>query len=368
MECTDKKWLNTDEYLNWFNSLARQRRIPLAGSMELTYRCNLGCVHCYLGPMSERHYLGPEEMSTGQVLNVIDDIVDAGCLYLLLTGGEPLLRNDFPEIYRYAKKSGLIVTVFSNGTLVTEEIIRLFREFPPREVEISLYGSTPETYEKISGVPGSYNKCIDGIRLLLDNKIKVNLKTILMTLNSHELFDIEGMAKSFGTRFRFDAAISPCLNGDNTPLTLRVSPEEAIDKELANKENLLQWKKFFNESKDRRLTDSLYGCGAGMTGFHIDPSGNLLPCMMVNDIHCNLLETGFMRGWNDMISQISDRKSDPDFVCRSCEKINLCGYCPAFFRLETGAENICSEYICRTGDLRYQRIKDYEMEGAGYEK
>jgi radical SAM protein with 4Fe4S-binding SPASM domain len=367
VECTKHEWPETNEYLEQFITMARQRRIPLSGSFELTYRCNLKCVHCYLGYQDERQRHGYTEMSAGKIMDIIDEITDAGCLYLLFTGGEPLLRDDFPKIYRHAKESGLLVTVFSNGTLISEKVAALFQDLPPHEVEISLYGATASTYEKITGVPGSYKKCMLGIKLLVDNNIKVNLKTILMTLNSHELLKMENIAKGFGCRFRFDAAISPCMGGDTAPLSLRVPPEEAIDNEFSNPERLRQWNKFFEESKNHKLINDLYGCGAGVTGFNIDPSGNLLPCIMASDIWYNLSETGFLAGWKDMILRLRNKKAAPDFACRGCEKINLCGYCPAFFRLENGAEDMRSEYICRMGELRYQRIKDYHLGGADYD-
>jgi len=363
VECTEGKWLGTNEYLEKFIAMARERRIPLAGSIDLTYRCNLGCVHCYLGSRAERQKHSAREMSTGRIFEVIDEITDAGCLYLLLTGGEPLLRDDFQKIYRHAKERGLVVTVFSNGTLITDKVIELFRNLPPREVEISLYGATAQTYEKITGVRGSYERCMRGIKLLADNNIKVNLKTILMTLNCHELSKMENISKRFCARFRLDAAISPCFCGDKTPLKFRVSPEEVIEMEFSSSERAHLWKKFFESSKNHLLVDTLYGCGAGVTGFHIDPFGNLQPCMMILDIQYNLHETGFLTGWDDMILKIRDKKAGSDFACRGCEKINLCGYCPAFFRLETGAEDVRSEYICRMGDLRYQRIKDAHWGG-----
>ena len=366
MHCAEQKWLSTDEYLTQFITTCRQRRIPLSGSIEVTHRCNLRCVHCYLGPQTGRPKSGEREMSTGKVLDILDEITDAGCLHLLITGGEPLLRDDFPAIYEHAKKRGLLVTVFSNGTLITERVIGMFRALPPQEVEITLYGATAPTYEKITGVQGSFEKCLDGIKLLTDNHIKVNLKTILMTLNRDELFEMENMAKNFGARFRFDAAISPCFGGDKTPLTLRIAPEDAIDMEFSDRERLQQWKTFFEVSKKHLLTDYLYECNAGMTGFHIDPAGNLQPCMMVLDVRYNLSETGFLTGWNDMILKLKAKKAGVDFICRGCEKINLCGYCPAFFRLENGAEDIRSEYICRMGNLRYQRIKDQDLGGDNY--
>ncbi len=355
MQCTERKWPGPDEYLEQFITMARQRRIPLSGSLEITSRCNLKCAHCYLGPHGEE--ADRTEMSTGRILGLIDEITNSGCLHFLITGGEPLLHDDFPRIYRYAKERGLLVTVFSNGTLVTDRVVGLFRELPPYEVEITLYGATAPTYERITGVRGSYEKCMRGIRLLVDNKIRLGLKTILMTLNRHELSEMENIAKGFGSRFRFDAAICPGFGGDQTPLDLRVSPEEVVDREFADDERARQWRQFYYVSKEHVLIDELYGCGAGITGFHIDSTGSLRPCLMVHDIGYDLSEIGFFEAWKDLIARLKEKKAGPDFPCRGCAKINLCGYCPAFFRLENGAEDVHSEYICRLGDLRYQRIQ-----------
>jgi radical SAM protein with 4Fe4S-binding SPASM domain len=362
-QCTEQKWLSTEEYLTKFLETSRQLRVPLSGSLEVTHDCNLRCVHCYLGPQAKRQKHDEEEMDTGRIQDLIDEIADAGCLYLLLTGGEPLLREDFSEIYSHAKEQGLLVTVFSNGTLMTEKHLALFRELPPREVEITLYGATPLTYENITGVSGSYKACLDGIRRLLDAHIRVNLKTILMTINRHELCEMERMARSFGCRFRFDAAISPGMGGEKTPLQFRVPPAEAVRLELSDDQRISQWKTFLDASEGHTLVDEMYGCGAGVTGFHIDPFGNLQPCLMTLDMRYNLSQGPFLTGWNDIVSRIRDKKAAPDFACRGCGKINLCGYCPAFFRLENGGEGERSEYICTMGELRYQRITHHYPEG-----
>jgi MoaA/NifB/PqqE/SkfB family radical SAM enzyme len=359
VQCPERKWLSNDEYLEKFITTARQRRIPLSGSIEITSCCNMKCAHCYLGPRGEKPWRA--EMSAAKIQHIIDEVADAGCLYILFTGGEPLLRDDFSQIYRYAKERGLLVTIFSNGTLVTDAIVELFRELPPQEVEVSLYGATAPTCERITGIGGSYEKCMRGIKLLVDNKIKISLKTILMTLNIHELTGMQSIAKSFGSRFRFDAAICPGFGGDRTPLELRVSPEEVVDREFADVEKVRQWKNYFEGSKGHLLTDELYGCGAGVTGFHVDSTGHLHPCLMMHDICYDLSETRFVEAWKDMMPRIKERKAGLDFPCRGCIKINLCGYCPAFFSLENGAEGAHSEYICRMGGLRYQRIKDLNI-------
>jgi len=154
MECTETSLSSGVEFVRAFNQKSAKLRIPLSGSLELTRHCNLSCIHCYATDSSGDILPGDSrqrEMETTKILSVIDEICEAGCLYLLITGGEPLLRKDFPEIYRYAKRKGLVITVFSNGILIKEEIIELFKVLPPHVVEISLYGATAETYEKSPG-------------------------------------------------------------------------------------------------------------------------------------------------------------------------------------------------------------------------
>ena len=359
LECANSQWLSNKEYLQKFNLKAVKSRIPLSGSIDLTYRCNLRCVHCYLGPQTLIQKKYKNEMNTSQLLSVIDEITEAGCLYLLLTGGDPLLRKDFYEIYSHAKKNGLLVTVFTNGTLITDKVLSLFDDLPPYIVEISLYGATASTYEKITRVTGSYGRCLQGIRKLLDHNINVRLKTILMTLNRHEFYEIEALAKNFGVKFRFDAAIFPCLNGDKTPLSLRVPPEDAIEKEFSDPYRVKQWGKYFKRTNRQSISDRLYNCGAGITGFHIDPYGNLKPCLMVRNISYKLIDNTFSNGWQNFIPKISEKKAGNIYSCNQCINQHLCGFCPAFFELENGAEDIRSEYLCEMGNHRYQQMNNY---------
>lgn len=359
MKCKEPEWPSTKEYMEHFIARTEKLRIPFSGSFELTHRCNLNCVHCYLGPQDSRQAHKGREIGTARILSLLDEITAAGCLDLLITGGEPLLREDFTVIYRHAKENGLLVTLFTNGTMVTDDIMQLFCELPPVEVEISIYGASATTYENITGVPGSYERCLSGVKALLYNGTRVNLKTILMTLNSHELDDMGNIAKEFGIKFRFDAAISPCMNGNSAPLSLRVSPEEAVEKEMSDPLRVEQWGRFFEKFKDSTLGNDLYGCSAGLTAFHVDPYGRLMPCMMTMDIGCNISKTPFMTGWEDIMKRIKGRKAGADFVCRGCKKINFCGYCPGLFRLENGQEDICSEYLCQIGNLRFQYIYEH---------
>ncbi len=355
MECTDTSRLSNAEYFKWFNNKSSQLRVPLSGSIDLTHRCNLRCVHCYIDHPDKN---SPIEMNTDRILSLINEITDAGCLDLLISGGEPLMHKDFIDIYTHIKRNGILVSVFTNGTLITDSIISLFKELPPQTVEISLYGATAPTYEKITGVKESFKRCLKGIQNLLDNKINVKLKTILMTLNQHEFFDMENIAKDFGVKFRFDPAIFPCFTGDKSPINLRVSPEEAIEKEFSNDERRRDWKDFFKRYKDSHILDTIYYCGAGITDFYIDPYGNLQPCLMPTDLIYNLNEGDFLTGWNTVIPLILEKKPASDYACIKCESRMLCGYCPAFFRLENDSEDIPSEYLCAMGKYRFQMIQN----------
>jgi len=357
MDCAQTEWLGDKEYFQKFNRKVVQQRIPLTGSIDLTHRCNLRCVHCYLGNKEVINGKREEELSTTQWISIIDQITDAGCLYLLITGGEPLLRKDFGEIYRHAKKNGLLVTVFTNGTMITDEIIELFSDLPPQTVEISLYGATAPTYEKITGFHGSYDKCRGGIERLLEHQINLRLKTILITLNHHEFYDIENIAKKYGVKFRFDPAIFPCFSGDKAPIEMRIHPSEAVEKEFSDEDRSRQWKDYFERVKGISVADNLYNCGAGLNSFHIDPYGRLQPCLMVSNLQYNLLTGGFQAGWRDVLPRLRKRKAGAASACNKCEKISLCGFCPAFFELETGAEDICSEYLCALGQYRFQAIE-----------
>ena len=363
MQPSDTRCPTNQEWLKQFHVKAAEQRVPVSGSLELTTSCNLKCVHCYLGLQQNRNKTRNLEMSTRQVISILDEITEAGCLSLLITGGESLLRKDFPEIYRHARRKGLLVSVFTNGTVITDEILELFSDFHPRQVEISLYGATRATYEKITRVRGSYEKCLDGITRLLARHINVKLKTVLMIYNRHELSAMKEMASEYGVKFRFDPDIFPCLeNEDKSALNLRVPPEEVIEIEASDEERLRHWVDYYEKRKDLPVTENLYECGAGLTSFHIDPYGNVSPCLMTPQYKYTLRNSKFINRWRDDIAAIREKKPRGGYACNSCEMRVACTGCPGFFAVENGVEDIRSEYLCAMGKLRYERIRSRELE------
>lgn len=333
-------------------------RVPLFATLELTSRCNLKCVHCYLGPQEEQWKKRSQEMDTSKVLSLVDEFVAAGTLFLLITGGDPMVHRDFKTVYRYAKEKGLVVTVFCDGILVDEAMIALFEELPPSVVEVSLYGATRETYEAVTRVKGSYEKAIRGIRRLLDHGVHVNLKTVLMTVNQHELPAMRDMARAWGVSFRTDNAIFPCLpTGDMSPLQYRVTPREAVAAELSDPQRLDEWVRYVEERKDAPRGEMTYRCGAGVNSFHVDPFGYASPCLMTTQYRASLHERGFDSLWRKELVQLRSNRPRPDYGCNSCEMQVACSGCPGFNFHETGHEDVKSEYVCETTRERWQAIQ-----------
>jgi radical SAM protein with 4Fe4S-binding SPASM domain len=322
-------------------------RIPLVGGIELTERCNLKCAHCYIA-----HDPKKKEMSSEQIFRVLDEITDAGCLWFLITGGEPLMRDDFLDIYTYTKKKGLIVTLFTNGTLITPEIADCLKEYTPLMIEITIYGNTKETHEKVTGVPGSFKRCQEGIDLLLEREIPLKLKTMVMTLNKDELCDMKEYAEELGVEFRFDPVLNPRLDGSKDPCSLRISPEEVIELDIADEKRIKEWREFCKKFLGPSESRNLYICGAGVSSFHVDAYGKLSICIMSRYKSYDLLQGSFKEGWNGFIPQFLNQKPKNEYKCGQCELISLCGQCPGWAWLECGDPEAPVEYLCQIAHLR----------------
>src|SRR5271168_5609602 len=171
------------------------KRAPMQVSIEVTRRCPLEGQHCYNNlPMSDEQARG-REMPTGEHFRMLDELVEMGCFWLLYTGGEIFARKDFLEIYTYAKKKGFLITLFTNGIMVNEQIADYLVEWPPFAIEITLYGRTRETYEALTAIPGSYDRCLRGIKLLKERGLPLKLKTVATSINKHEIFAMKQFAE-----------------------------------------------------------------------------------------------------------------------------------------------------------------------------
>jgi len=295
------------------------------------------------------------------LLRTLDEVTEAGCLFLLITGGEPLLKRNFTEVYRRAKLNGIFVTVFTNGTLVDDRILDLFEELPPLVVEVSLYGATAETFERITRVPGSFKKCVKGIERLVARGLKVRLKTPLMTLNEDEFDQIERLAReTYELDFRFDVSLLPTFGGDRDPVTLRVPEEKSVAKQFATEERRVGWKNYLRGLEPNNGFERLYQCAAGSNSFHIDAYGRLTACMLLKEPAHDLRASGFLDGWTNVLTAVREQTAAPGFPCRRCRLRNLCNYCPAAFQLEEQSGKP-PEHYCTLARTRYEYIKSLHL-------
>jgi len=332
-------------------------RVPLSGSLAMTHRCHLRCVHCYLG---DERFAPPEEgeCDTGFWLSVVDQLADAGCLNLLFTGGEPLLRPDLPAVYERAIRRGILLGLFTNGILVDDRILGLFAECPPQLIEITLYGASAEVYERVTGVAGSFTRCLHGIDALLERGQTVALKAMILRENQHEIEAMRELARARDLEFRVDPALFPRFDGDPAPLAHRIPADEAIAIEMRNEDLARRTAEYFTRKRDVRDEKRLFGCLAGVTGFHIDPRGTLLPCLMVSTHGFDLRQGTFRRGWDEVLPAFHEQGIVAGYECNVCELRNLCGVCPAQTALETGSHFCKADYTCRLGEARRAAIAD----------
>ena len=354
MECPHIPKIGYGEFGKRLREKIGAKRVPLAGSLELTFRCNLRCVHCYLGD-ARLGIPGNEELSYGEICDLLDQIVDEGCLWLLLTGGEPLLRPDLLETYTYAKQKGLLISLFTNGTLITPEIADYLQDWRPFQVEITLYGRTRETYERVTGVAGSYERCLRGIELLLDRDVPLRLKSMALTLNKHEILAMKEYAEGLGVSFRFDPMVNAGLEGAKEPTGLRLAPEEVLELDLADPERADEWRRFC----DRALRmspdpDRIYVCAAGMRSFHVDPHGLLSMCLISRAPSYDLRRGSFREGWHRFLPEVRDEAASEAYECNQCELISLCGQCPGWAHLEHGDQEKRVDFLCQVAHLRAQ--------------
>jgi radical SAM protein with 4Fe4S-binding SPASM domain len=357
VECLHIPQISYGAFCRRLGAETHGRRMPWLGSIELTARCNLRCVHCYINCAATDPAAEKRELTTGELQELIDQIESEQSLSILLTGGEPLIREDFLEIYTYVKKKGLLVTLFTNGTMITPEIADYLTEWPPRSVEITLYGATRQTYEAVTRIPGSHSRCLQGIRLLLERRIPIALKTVLLTVNRHELQAMRAYADGLGVSFRYDWNLNARLDGGKSPVEFRVSPEDVVSIERGDVERMHDLKQFTDRFRRSPLQpENLYFCGAGMTSFHVDPYGGLSVCLMSRVPSYDLREGTFRQGWLEFIPQVLSQKRRFPSPCQSCDLVFLCGQCPGWGRLESGDPERPVEYLCRLAHLRAEAI------------
>jgi radical SAM protein with 4Fe4S-binding SPASM domain len=331
-------------------------QVPVNGTIELSHRCPLECAHCYNNLPMDDGVARRNEMTTEEIKRVLDELAEVGCLWLCFTGGEIFARADFMDIYRHAKERGFLITLFTNGTLITERIADQIAAMPPFAIEITLYGRTKAVYESLTGIPGSFEKCMRGIDLLIERKLPLALKTVAVTINKHELKAMKKFADEKGVEFKFDQAINPRIDCSASPLAVRLSPAEVVAIDLEDTRRAAEWRYLAVDLAAPPLQEGeiplVYDCGGGISSFAIDPYGNMSICVLSKVDQYNVREGSVREGWEKFLHSVRFRHATRITKCSSCALHSMCGSCAAFSELENGDPEEPVDFLCRTAHLR----------------
>jgi radical SAM protein with 4Fe4S-binding SPASM domain len=331
------------------------KRAPVDVSIEMTRRCPLDCQHCYnnlpMGDIAARN----RELSKQEYEAILDELADMGVIWLLFTGGEIFARKDFLEIYTYAKQKGFLITLFTNGILINEKIADYLLDFPPFAIEITLYGRTRGTYEALTQLPGSYDRCMRGIRLLRERGLPLKLKTVGTKVNCHEVIGMREFAEQeLGVDFKFESLINPRIDCSQAPLQVRLSPEEVVALDLNWPKLAGEYRQLLEQTiaKPAKPESKVYVCGGGVKSFAIDPYGHMSICVISHQETYSIRAGNVREGWEQFLFKVRQRERTRPTKCDTCRIQSVCSMCPANGELENGDQESPVDFLCEVAHLR----------------
>jgi MoaA/NifB/PqqE/SkfB family radical SAM enzyme len=330
--------------------------------IELTERCNNDCIHCCINRPANDAVARAGEVTTEQVKDILQQAVGLGCLQVRFTGGEPLLRPDFEELYLFARRLGLKVLLFTNGRLITPHLADLFARIPPlATMEITVYGMHAESYEAVTRAPGSFAQFWRGVNLLLAYGVPFVVKSALLPQNRQEIGEFEAWAKTipwmdkrpsysmfFDLRSRRDS-----VSKNRQIESLRVSPQDGLAMLTGDEARYRQEMAEFASKFMGPPGDQLFDCGAGC-GICVDSYGRAQPCMGVRapELTCGVAGAdghSSLQDAKDQFCRLRElRATNPHYLrrCAVCFLKGLCEQCPGKSWVEDGTLDAPVEYLC----------------------
>ena len=349
--------------------MASKKHVPIIGSIELLPLCNMNCDMCYVRlSRSEMEAIGSLKTATDWI-SIGEEMKEAGVLFLLLTGGEPLLYPEFKEVYLALQKMGMILTINTNGTLIDEEWVDFFSKHKPRRINITLYGSDKEAYDKLCHYPEGFEKVMHGIKLLKEKKIDVKISSSLTKKNQEDMEKIIQLGNELEVPVRIDSYMMPSTRERNKPYNMqcRLDPVSAANVRIASLklemgdelfQQFIQKSLFEVENILCEETPGKMSCNAGSCSFTINWQGMMRPCVVMSQPQVSVFEEGFMQAW-EKIHDACD-KIRLSSKCSACKLQTLCRTCAASAYLETGSYDGTPEYMCEYTKESLRIIKQYK--------
>lgn len=332
---------------------AGKKGIPLGGNFELTPLCNMNCKMCYIRMSKEEMERKGKEKSADEWLKIARQAKDAGMLYLLLTGGEPLLYSEFRKLFTELRAMGLLISINTNAVLIDDDWIEFFKKNPPYRINITLYGGSDNTYQSLCRCENGFTKAYNSIKKLKEAGIYVKINSSITPDNAKDIEACFGVAKEACTPCSIGCYMfPPTRRGDKS--TGRFTPEEAgfyqakVDKLRYDKKDYDDKVKEIISANNGELTDTLpckFRCRAGASSFWITWDGKMNACGMIESDCLDPFKDGFLPCW-----EIINKKAASLTVlegCKNCKDRMICKVCPSIALAETGDYNQKPEYLCR---------------------
>lgn len=355
---------NTIEKAMLCRASAAQR--PITGTLELLPICNMNCDMCYIR-LSRTEMEKKGRMRTAdEWISMGEEMERAGVLFLLLTGGEPLLFPDFRRLYLSLKERGMILTVNTNGTLIDADWAAFFGENKPRRINITLYGADDKAYEMLCHYPGGFEKTVQGIRLLKERGVDVKINGSVTKSNRNDMEKIYAIGRELGAPVHMDTYMLPGIHERKLPFEAqsRLEPEEAAAAEMEmlrnemNPEDLRMYvqQMLLQIKKEGNVYSEGITCMAGNCSFAVNWQGEMRPCVTLEKPSVPVFEVGFERAWQQISEKVKAYRVNEK--CRQCRLRPVCKTCVASARLETGEYDGLPEYLCRYAREYIRLLKD----------
>lgn len=323
--------------------------IPMSAQIDLTYRCNERCVHCYLD--HDDH----GEMTTSEIKHLLDELAEAGVFILTLSGGEIMLRKDFFEILGHARQLTFCIKLKTNAILIREREAARIRDLGVESVQISIYSHRPEVHDAITLVPGSLKRSLDAVRFLKSQGLKVRIANVLMTQNMEDYPGVRALANELGVEFTMDPTVTPMMDGDRSILKLGVDTD-ALQRVFRD-ESLVGDVEEFCAVAPPVGEDDLQSlpCSAGHTSCYVSPYGDVFPCVQFPLTCGNVRQQRFVDIWrhSEQLKDVRAIRLKDLSGCSQCTHATSCSRCPGLAYLEGNmrgpSTQDCERSYARTG-------------------
>ncbi len=304
--------------------------VPINVHLDVTYRCNERCVHCYLD--HDDH----GEMTTDEIKALLDQLASAGTFFLTFSGGEVFLRKDFLELVAYARKLLFNVKVKTNAVLIKEKEARQLRELGVEQINISVYSHRAEVHDAITLVPGSFVRTVKAIRFLKEQGLKVTIANVLMTHNADDYLGAKRLAEELGVGYQLDPTITPKMDGDRSLLALRASGEQLH--KVFRDDEVVGNSTEFCAPPPAPGDDVLDGipCSAGHSACYVSPYGDVYPCVQFPLPSGNVRQQKFLDIWQHSaeLNEVRGIRARDLTTCSGCSHVGTCTRCPGLAYME----------------------------------